>query len=60
MVLDSLWQALEASPVAAFVAGSDWAFPTLESIHVIAIVTVVGSIAVMDFPCWASHRKMLR
>lgn len=48
MTLDTLWQALEASPVGAFVAASPWAFPTIESLHVIAIVTVVGAIAVMD------------
>ncbi|MGI4875873.1 MAG: DUF6644 family protein [Janthinobacterium lividum] len=48
MILAGLWKTLEASPVGAFVAGSEWAFPTIESIHVIAIVTVVGSIAVMD------------
>ncbi len=48
MVLNGLWQALEASSVGSFVAGSEWAFPTLESIHVIALVTVVGSIAIMD------------
>lgn len=48
MILKSLWQALEASPVGAFVAGNEWAFPAIESIHVISIVTVVGSIAVLD------------
>lgn len=48
MNLASLWQSLEASAVGSFVAESAWAFPTLESIHVIAIVTVVGTIAVMD------------
>lgn len=48
MILASLWKALETSPVGDFVASSEWAFPTIESIHVIAIVTVVGSIMVMD------------
>lgn len=48
MNLTSLWQSLEASSLGSFVAGSAWAFPTLESIHVIAIVTVVGTIAIMD------------
>jgi hypothetical protein len=48
MILDSLWQSLETSALGQFIAGSEWAFPTLESIHVIAIVTVVGSIMVMD------------
>jgi hypothetical protein len=48
MNLDALWQGLEASPIGDFVATNEWAFPTIESIHVIAIVIVVGSIAVMD------------
>jgi hypothetical protein len=48
MIFEALWKSLEASSVGAFVAGSEWAFPTIETIHVIAIVTVVGSIAVMD------------
>jgi len=48
MTLETIWRALESSPIGAFVAASPWAFPTIESIHVIAIVTVVGSIAVMD------------
>ena len=48
MILASLWQGLEASALGTFIAGSEWAFPTIETIHVIAIVTVVGSIAVMD------------
>jgi hypothetical protein len=48
MTLDTFWKALETSSVGIYVAESAWAFPTLESIHVIAIVTVVGAIAVMD------------
>ena len=48
MNLEAFWHALEASPLGTFVAESAWAFPTIESAHVIAIVTVVGSIAVMD------------
>ena len=48
MLLENVWKALEASAVGGFVAGSEWAFPTIESLHVIAIVTVVGSIMVMD------------
>lgn len=48
MSLQSLWQALEASPVGDFIASSSWAFPAIESTHVIAIVTVVGTVAIMD------------
>jgi hypothetical protein len=49
MSLEATWLAVENWPLAQFIASSTWAFPTLESIHVIAIATVVGSIAVMDF-----------
>jgi hypothetical protein len=48
MSLQAFWQSLEASKVGDYVATSTWAFPTLETVHVIAIVTVMGSIAVMD------------
>jgi hypothetical protein len=48
MTLQSFWQSLETSAVGTYVAESAWAFPTIESAHVIALVTVVGSIAVMD------------
>ena len=48
MNLAALWQWLETSKVGDFVASNEWAFPTIESIHVIAIVTVVGSIMIMD------------
>jgi len=43
-----IWQAIENLPLSQYIAASTWAFPTFETIHVIAIVTVVGSIAVMD------------
>ncbi len=48
MALQGLWQAIANWPLAQYIASSSWAFPTIETIHVIAIVTVVGSIAVMD------------
>jgi hypothetical protein len=44
----TFWQSLEASPVGDFVASSTWAFPTIEALHVISIVSVVGTILVMD------------
>lgn len=57
MNLQAFWEMLEASPVGDFVASSSWAFPTLECVHVIAIVTVVGTIAIMDLRLlgWASR-----
>ncbi len=48
MTLQAFWDALETSPLGDFIASSSWAFPTLESLHVIAIVTVVGTVAIMD------------
>jgi hypothetical protein len=48
MTLQTFWDSLEASPVGDFVSGSAWAFPTIESVHVIALVTVVGTVAIMD------------
>jgi uncharacterized membrane protein len=44
----NFWQVIEYSPIGDFVATSGWAFPTIETIHVIALVTVIGTIAVMD------------
>ena len=48
MTLQAFWEALETSPLGDFVASSSWAFPTIESLHVISIVTVVGTVAIMD------------
>jgi len=58
MFLKALWPALEASPVGQYIQASSWAFPTIETVHVIAFVTVVGTIAVMDLRLLgvASHR----
>ena len=44
----SIWQQIEGSNLGTTIAGSEWMFPTLETIHVIAIVTVIGCIAAMD------------
>ncbi|HVV99237.1 MAG TPA: DUF6644 family protein [Planctomycetaceae bacterium] len=48
MILAPLWQALENSSLAQFVASSTWAFPTIETLHVISFVIVLGTIVVMD------------
>jgi uncharacterized protein DUF6644 len=39
---------LEGTALATGIAESAWAFPAIESIHVVAITMVVGSIAVAD------------
>lgn len=48
MVLQALWQAIESWPLSQYIVTSEWVFPTLESVHVIAITTVIGTIALMD------------
>lgn len=43
-----IWETIEYSPLAVAVAQSTWLFPTIESLHVIALVTMVGTIAILD------------
>lgn len=44
----NIWESIEYSPLGVSIAESLWAFPTLETIHVIALVTVFGTIMIMD------------
>lgn len=44
----NIWETLEYSSIGIAVAESAWLFPTIETLHVIALVTVVGTIMVMD------------
>ncbi len=39
---------LQATPLSTTIRESDWLFPAIECVHVIAFVTVVGSISVVD------------
>lgn len=39
---------LQATPLSTTIRESDWVFPAIESVHVIAFVIVVGSILVVD------------
>jgi uncharacterized membrane protein len=48
MFFPKLWEAIQNSPLGIYIAESAWAFPTFETIHVFAVVTVFGTIAVMD------------
>jgi hypothetical protein len=48
MASAALWQAVENWPLSQAIASSTWAFPTFESIHVIAIAIVVGTVVIMD------------
>ncbi len=48
MIFKSLWESIEGSAFGSAIASSEWMFPTIETLHVIAIVTVVGAIVIMD------------
>ena len=48
MGLSDLFAAIQAWPVAAAVRESGWLFPTIETVHVAALVTVVGTIVIVD------------
>jgi hypothetical protein len=48
MDLESFLEWLETTAIAKFVQTSPWAFPAIESLHVIAIASVVGLIAIVD------------
>ena len=39
---------IEATPLAVAITESTWMFPTIETIHVLALTLVVGSIAMLD------------
>ncbi|MBO9575350.1 MAG: hypothetical protein J7494_06420 [Sphingobium sp.] len=44
----AFWQSIEATSIGSYIASSEWGFPLIETCHVIALVTVFGSIAFMD------------
>jgi hypothetical protein len=44
----TIWESIQYSSLGISLAESLWAFPTIETIHVIALVTVLGTILVMD------------
>lgn len=50
---------LENSPPAAAIAASDWAFPIIEAIHVIALALVIGTVCIVDLRLlgWASTQR---
>lgn len=41
-------EALGASPIGDFMAADPFAFPTVETVHVVAITLVIGFIAILD------------
>ncbi len=52
MAVPEFVTALQATPLAAYVsgdaAGAEWAFPVIETLHVMALATVYGSIVMVD------------
>ena len=48
MTLLEICRWLEDTSIATAIAESDWLFPGVEAVHVIALTTVVGSIAMVD------------
>lgn len=44
----NIWESIQYSPLGIYIAESLWAFPTIETVHVIALVTVLGTLLVMD------------
>ena len=47
-MLLAFFQWLENTPIAQWISGSDFGFPTIESIHVLALTTVTGTILIVD------------
>src|ERR1700734_4186870 len=52
MTIDTLFASVETWPISAAVRGdapgTDWLFPIFETLHVMALTTVFGSIAMVD------------
>lgn len=44
----NLWERIEYSSLGTTIAESTWMFPSLEVLHVIALLTVIGTIAIVD------------
>lgn len=44
----NIWERIEYSSLGTTIAESTWMFPTIEVLHVIALVTVLGTIAIVD------------
>ncbi len=48
MILTRLFADLEATPLGTAVRESTWLFPTIETLHVLSITLVVGTIMIVD------------
>lgn len=58
----NIWESIEYSSLGISIAESLWAFPMIETLHVIALVTVLGTLLVMDLRMlgWASTAVPIR
>nr|WP_166179392.1 DUF6644 family protein [Altererythrobacter segetis] len=54
----NIWERIEFSSLGTTIAESTWMFPTLETLHVIALVSVLGTIFVVDLRMlgWTSNK----
>lgn len=57
MSLETLLEAVEATPLAVAVAESGWLFPAAESAHVVALALVVGTIMMVDLRLLGLSRR---
>jgi hypothetical protein len=46
--LENFFTSIDETALAVFLRESSWAFPALESLHVVALALVVGTIAIVD------------
>jgi hypothetical protein len=60
-VQPTIWDNIQNSSLGTTIAESTWMFPTLETIHVIFLVSVLGTIFVVDLRMlgWTSNRFAL-
>jgi hypothetical protein len=61
-MLKEILKAIESWPISETIAESGWMFPTIETLHVIGVVTVVGTISMVDLRLlgWASVNRSVR
>jgi hypothetical protein len=55
----NIWESIEYSNLGITIAESTWMFPTIETLHVIALVTVIGMIMIVDLRLIGVHSRGL-
>ncbi len=58
MSAEALWQWLVDTPVAVFVREAAWAYPLLETVHLVGLALVVGPILAFDLRLLGWHRDL--